>query len=590
MTQPARSDADDVVAANQLNNTVNSDGHASIETGAANSIGNDSGSTTVINQIADNNIGGTGFALVDQEASAANIGIGVANSGVNLAVGNGSTNTVGPFTQTTGVSSGAAITADDIVAANSATSTNNSDGSASVRTGDADGIGNKSTTTITQVADADIAKNGFILTDQAASVVNAGAGIGNSGINGAIGNGSTNDVDGTQDTSVDAVGDITADDIVASSDADLVNNSNGDATVETGRGHGHGNESTTTVAQTADDDVDGFILNDTEATVLNAGLGIGNSGINLGIGNASTNGQTFDQDAAVTSAGTLTADDVVAANTVTAANISNGSAKISTGCACAYGNVSTTYVNGDATVANVGIGLSNSGLNLGIGNVSDNDIDSTSDATVDGAAIAVDDDAVASNVITEVNDSDGTADITTGDAFALGNRSATGIEGDALIVNFGLGLANTGLNFGAGNVSTNSTTHSATATAPGGVASNVADLSNTSDGSARIRTGNANGFGNVASNAACSGGFGPTCPQPTLPPVPTCGCDKGNTPTPTPGPGPVPGPGPTPHPGPTPPVHTPVLARTGVNVQTLLLLGLVLLAIGALLRKRARTA
>src|SRR5205085_12031858 len=129
--------------------------------------------------------------------------------------------------------------------------------------------------------------------------------------------------------------------------------------------------------------------------------------------------------------------------------------------------------------------------------------------------------------------------------------------------------------------------------APGGIASNTADLSNTSDGSATVHTGNANAFGNIASNATCQGvDFGPGCPQPTLPPLPLpCPCPHGQTPPPV-----VP-------PVVVPPVVPPVsgnptgsngprgsvLAHTGVSVELQALLGLLLLALGALLKRRART-
>ncbi len=589
--------ADDVVANNTDSNTINTDGDASISTGAANAIGNDSGATTVINQTVDANISGSGFLLSDQDAEVANLGLGLANSGVNLAVGNISTNTIDTPTQTASVDSGAGdIVADDVVANNTLASVINSDGSASITTGDAIGTGNKSTTNVNQVSNANIDGAGFALTGQAAGVINAGAGIGNSGINLGIGNGSTNTVaGGTQDASVDTAGTLTADDVVANNTATIQNNSNGSAKITTGVACGFGNISTTDVTQTADSDVDGFALNDQTIAVFNLGLGLGNSGVNLAAGNLSTNTVDFDDDAAVTAAGALTADDLVANNTIATGNNSNGSASIKTGVATGFGNTSTTTASGDdATVLNLGIGLANSGLNLGIGNGSTNTITTTDDATITAAA-AVIDDAVANNALTEINNSNGNVDITTGDAYALGNRSATGIvnSSSAVTINLGVGLANTGLNLAAGNLSTNTTTNVSSASAPGGVASNTADLSNTSDGSATVVTGNANGFGNIASNATCQGvPFGPGCPQPTLPPLPLpCPCPKPGTTPEVPG-GTVP-------PGTTPPSGNPggtngprgsVLAETGVSAGTQVLLGLLLLAIGALLRRRARTA
>ncbi len=591
--------ADDVVASNVSDASNTSDGNASIVTGAAHSIGNDSASTLIITQVADNNISGSGFVLSDQEATGVNAGAGIANTGVNLAIGNASGGLGTPNTitvdQDADITAGTDLTGDDVVASNVATKSNNSDGSASIKTGDAEGIGNKSTTKVTQVSDADIADSGFVLSDQVVTVINAGAGIGNSGINAAIGNVSSNEISGSQDASVTAAGAVSLEDAVSSNTADLANNSNGNASVVTGNAGGYGNISTTEASTIADSDVDGFVDNDQEIDVFNLGLGLGNTGVNAAIGNLSTNVDPFTQTATVDGGAGLTADDdVVAANAVSGANNSDGTASVKTGNATGYGNTSTTVADGDdAVVLNLGLGLSNTGINLGIGNLSTNTIDSTATSTITPTA-TLGDDAVASNVITESNDSDGNADITTGDAYALGNRSATGIvhSSDALTVNFGLGFANTGINIGVGNLSTNTTTHTATATAPGGIASNVADLSNVSDGSARIRTGNANAFGNIASNATCQGvEFGPLCPQPPLPPLPpTFPCLPGSSNCPTPPPVCVSNCGPIVPPTPKPVPNGNGLARTGLNTEAELMLGVLLLAIGALLRRKARTA
>lgn len=573
--------ADDVVASNAANTNSNSDGSADITTGDARTIGNDGAHTTAISQLADSNVDGAGFILSDQDATDVNLGVGIANSGINIGIGNASTNTVDGLTQTATVQSAGDIVADDVVSANTLNATTDSNGSASINTGDAEGVGNRSTTTISQVADNDIADGSFVDNDQTGVVVNLGLGLGNSGLNLALGNGSTNTVGPvTQDSLVDGAGagGIIADDVVAANTAAIQNNSDGSADVTTGNAGGYGNISTTT-------------LDGGDFTVLNLGLGLGNSGLNAAIGNVSTNTATV-ADTATVSGDPFEADDVVASNTVATGNNSNGSASVDTGDAVGYGNTSTTTAQsdgGDVIVLNLGLGLSNSGLNAGIGNASTNTIDTTDDATVN-PAVAVVDDAVANNALTETNVSDGDVDITTGDAYALGNRSATGIvEAEtATTINLGVGLANTGLNLGAGNLSTNTITNTTTATAPaGGVASNVADLSNDSDGSVDITTGNANAFGNIASNATCQGvGFGGNCPQPTLPPLPNgfpeipSGNNGGNNGGNNNNGKPV---------TPVTPVQQP-LARTGVAAGTQVLLGLLLLAIGALLRRKARTA
>jgi len=573
----------DVVAVNTSDNTLDSDGHASITTGAARAIGNDSAATTVINQVSDTNIAGIGFALVDQEVTVVNLGVGIANSGLNLALGNVSENEI-DSDQDADIAeddAGDLNIAEDAVAVNTSSANNESNGSADITTGDAEGIGNRSTTVVNQVADNEL-DGGFELVDQSLLVVNAGLGVGNSGLNLAIGNASDNDIDVDNDANITEEGDGDLDldgDAVASNSQELTNDSDGSASITTGCGAGSGNISTTHAG------------NGDGAQVFNLGIGIGNSGLNLALGNASDNEIDSDSEAEIAEedAGDLEIDgDTVAANTVEATNESDGDASVDTGDAFGYGNTSTTIVNGDSLVVNFGIGLANTGLNAAFANLSDNDIDSDTEAEIDeeGAGdLDVDDDGVASNAITEVNDSDGEADVTTGDAYALGNRSATGIVGseEATTINFGLAFANSGLNIGLGNVSDNEVDHEAEAEAPGGVAVNVADLSNTSDGSATIVTGDANAFGNIASNATCQGvPFGPLCPQPELPPLPPgfkCGCDekkdvpKSEQPT-------------------QPPVNPvpPVLARTGESVEGLAMLGLLLLTIGVFLRRKARTA
>jgi hypothetical protein len=451
---------------------------------------------------------------------------------------------------------------------------------------------------LNQFANNNITK-GFDINKQVAIVVNAGVGVGNSGINLALGNASQNANLGNQTARISerGAGNLNIDgDAVAANTNNLTNASDGSASVTTGCGFGMGNISTTTLTSNGSGG----------AAVFNVGIGVGNSGINAAIGNASNNRVVNNQLARVSEAGPgdlNASDDVVAANTGSSTNWSRGSASITTGLAQGHGNTSTTILDGEASdglaiVVNAGIGIANSGLNAGIGNASNNVVRSNTTARIaEGKAgnLNLGDDGVATNVVTELNDSDGNADLTTGDAYALGNRSATGIvdPSDATTINFGLAFANTGLNIGAGNVSDNVTNHNATATAPGGVATNFATLTNTSNGSADIHTGNAVAFGNVASNATCQGvDFGPSCPQPTLPDVPVCTCGQ-KPPVVTPPPPPPTclvncGPNTENHGKPVP--HGPMLARTGVSVELQALLGLLLLAIGVFLRRKARTA
>jgi LPXTG-motif cell wall-anchored protein len=585
---------DDAVASNSSQGGNTSDGTADITTGSATAIGNDAGATTVVNQASNTNIAGSGFALVDQNALVVNVGIGVANSGLNLAAGNVSQNTV-LNTQAARIresDAGSLNIAGDAVAANDATQWNQSNGSASVKTGDAVGTGNRSTTVVNQAANNNIDGKGFDLVDNNALVVNFGVGVGNSGLNAAIGNASQNINIGPQFAEIRETGAGSLNvggDAVTSNTASLTNNSDGHASITTGVACGFGNISTTEVNSGGD----GTTL------VFNIGVGVGNSGLNAAVGNGSINTVTDTQRARFfeADAGSLNiGDDAVAVNDVSSPNQSNGTADITTGGATGYGNTSTTMTGGDSLVVNLGIGLANTGLNVGVGNASVNTITSNTVAgfvQTGAGALTLGDDGVASTVITESNNSNGTVTLTTGDAYALGNRSATGTvdaqddDGTAVTLNLGLAFANSGLNVGAGNTSVNNTTHTATATAPGTVASNVATLSNTSDGSATIHTGNANAFGNIASNATCQGmGFGATCPQPVLPPLPLpCPCPKPGQENP-----PVIPPTSNP-PVNNPPVHPSVsLPNTGGSVEGLALLGLLLLAIGVFLRRKARTA
>jgi hypothetical protein len=154
--------------------------------------------------------------------------------------------------------------------------------------------------------------------------------------------------------------------------------------------------------------------------VLNGGLGVANSGANLALGNISQNTASTTQ--------TSTIDDALdnapllpfvgpqtANNGGTASNTSDGAGKVGTGKASGTGNESTTNFAQAATVdsplavntisggtQNLGVGLANAGLNLGIGNASVND--ATLVQTADGSGLV-------SNQGEATNESDGDATI-----------------------------------------------------------------------------------------------------------------------------------------------------------------------------------
>ena len=158
--------------------------------------------------------------------------------------------------------------------------------------------------------------------------------------------------------------------------------------------------------------------------------------------------------------------------------------------------------------------MSNTGLNNGVGNASTNKANSTQDAT----ATSTDGDAAAVNQGSASNNSNGSTSIITGNANAVGSQSTNKTvqvvdadNADGLVLadqtanttNLGFGLANTGFNVGAANVSTNTANPTQTATATGAndqVASNTIAATNTSNGNTVIGTGNASATGNLANN------------------------------------------------------------------------------------------
>ncbi len=266
---------------------------------------------------------------------------------------------------------------------------------------------------------------------------------------------------------------------------------------------------------------------DQDSTNTNVGIAVANTGGNVGVGNASTNKADANQKATANGAH----GDKVAMNDATVSNDSNGSATIVTGDANASGNKADNNtvqvvdadddngglvnVDQNSTNTNIGIAVANTGGNIGIGNASQNKsgVKQTADASGAGG------DKIASNVADVSNDSDGDVTIVTGNASATGNvatnRTVQTLDasGGGIVLgdqnsdnlNFGVGIANTGLNIGVGNGSTNNNNGAvqlATALGGGGdkIATNDAKASNSSDGDVTIRTGNATATGNVATN------------------------------------------------------------------------------------------
>jgi hypothetical protein len=336
------------------------------------------------------------------------------------------------------------------------------------------------------------------VTGQGAGVVNSGVGVANSGGNVAVGNAS-------QNTAVCGQG---AFGIVANNSCDASNQSNGTANITTGNATAVGNESSTQISQNAGapSDPSGLVVAGQGAGVVNAGAGVANSGLNAAVGNASQN----------TALNGQLAIGGIANNSGGASNKSDGHASIHTGDATGIGNLSSTKIDqsagaGDGTglavigqgagVANLGIGVANTGGNLALGNISDNLA-----VNLQGAF-----GLLANNSGDASNNSDGSASIITGNATGIGNKSDTEINQGASpdpgglaivgqaapVVNAGIGLANSGLNFGLGNGSLNDAILAQVSF--GLLSNNVGGPSNWSNGFAMVVTGNATGTGNLSS-------------------------------------------------------------------------------------------
>jgi hypothetical protein len=420
-----------VAANNSADVSNDSDGSATVDTGAASAHGNQS--HTTVSQDPDSAVDGMGIVIGTQVAGVANVGIGVANSGLNAAVGNASgvpaTPNSAAATQTAQVASAdtttpVAIAAlGPVVATNSLSVGNSSDGTALVGTGDATAAGNTSSTTIDQSLGGRASGGGVVLGTQAGGVANLGLGVANSGANAAVGNASTNTATAVGTSSVASGTGTPASfaalgPVVASNQQHADNASDGEACVCTGNATASGNVSQTTLDQDLDQSTAGGLVLLTESGgVLNAGIGVANSGLNLALGNISTNTATAVQTSTINDAVLTTpiTTSQVANNGGGASNTSDGAGKVGTGNATGTGNESTTTLAQAADVdsqlsisavnggtSNVGLGLANAGLNLGVGNASTNS--ATLVQTADGSGIV-------SNQGEATNDSDGTATI-----------------------------------------------------------------------------------------------------------------------------------------------------------------------------------
>ena len=164
------------IAANQGSASNVSRGSATIVTGNATATGNKS--LTDIDQGAGHF--GPGLGIVVQDADVDNAGVGIANTGLNLAVGNVTGDQLAVNGQLALGLGGLAF--------NAGSATNVSSGDASIVTGSANATGNRSATSVHQGA---LAGGSWLLPTvvlQDIDVDNTGVGLANTGLNLAVGN------------------------------------------------------------------------------------------------------------------------------------------------------------------------------------------------------------------------------------------------------------------------------------------------------------------------------------------------------------------------------------------------------------------
>lgn len=416
---------------------------------------------------------------VGQSADVVNNGTAVGNSGANVAVGNASSS-AGTTGQGTGVNGSTAPSSGPSMTSGSS---NTSTGTGTVGTGSSGAVGNQDRSSIQQGIVAVVTEDGRIEILQVALIVNIGIGWANSGDNVGIGNLASNTIftgpgGGGGGTSVG------------------LNGANGVVGIGSGNATVVGNTGSTTITQLA------AILGGDRSIqlgrVLNVGLGIGNSGANVGIGNVA--GSLI-----YTAQGGLGVRGADSAST----NMSTGIGTVASGRADALGNRSTSSIiqmimanaadSGRlslaqrAVIVNFGLGFANSGLNAAIGNASANTIALQQESMARSLVMALlssfggpgapasmgltsgglsSGGAGTGGTATAANTATGSAVVLSGGASAVGNDTLSGILQDlrgavsgnaiamgsqeAAIGNFGAAIANTGVNVAFGNLASSS--------------------------------------------------------------------------------------------------------------------------------------
>lgn len=362
---------------------------AQINTGNSNATGN-TGTTTVTQSIQL-----TGGDVASQLASVLNIGVGVANSGLNFALASVSSNNGGGPKSVTFVTLGGS----------------------NITAGPAHALGNRSTSTVFQIVTVSASGDGSLLVIQRAIIVNFGLALANSGLNFAGGgalNAALPDTSNAQQLLL-----LLLDQGSGSSTPVMLGASGGSsAQIGTGRAGAIGNDTKTGILQRVEGSVTGSDMARAvqDAWVGNFGVGVANSG-----GNGAGGLSGLDASSVGGARDALWA--FLAGLTGLGAPVQglDASFQLGSNLLQLQGNVSGTetllgvaepgtdvdpddaavVIRQVTAVLNIGIALGDSGHNVAV---------TTSNGTSNGTTVGGEGTTVAA------------ADITTGDAEAVGNR------------------------------------------------------------------------------------------------------------------------------------------------------------------------
>ena len=234
------------------------DAQGAIDTGNASAVGNRA--TTTVTQAA---VVAGGDAS-SQITAVLNIGIGVGNTGLNVAMGN--------------------ITVDGISAAQL---TLLNSGTAAVQSGNADALGNRSDTRVLQSATGTASGTAVLQIGQWAIVLNFGTAFANTGGNAAVAGTGPGGMGPAEYQAVLAIMNVLGPilDGLGTPTGSTVGNSS--AVILTGDAAALGNDASTTIAQTAAGAVSGsqYTSANQRATVANLGLALANTGYNASLAN-----------------------------------------------------------------------------------------------------------------------------------------------------------------------------------------------------------------------------------------------------------------------------------------------------------------